>query len=72
MYLFDFNQIWILLTDLKFPISSFTKICQLGAELIHADGLDMLEIKDTFRVYDNASSGYFVPTFRDNLWILGP
>jgi hypothetical protein len=72
MFLFDFNEIWILLTDFKFPISSSTKICRVGAELIHADGLDITEIKDTFRVYDNTSSGYFLPTFRDNLWILGP
>jgi hypothetical protein len=46
----------------------------VGAELIHADVLDMTEIKGTLRVYDtrNASSGYFLPTFRDNLRILGP
>jgi len=58
--------------DQKFPISSFTKICHVGAELIHADGLDVTEIKSAFHVYDNASSGYFLPTFPDNLWILGP
>jgi len=74
MFLFDFNQIWILLTDLiiSFQFQVSKKVCHVGAELILADELDMTEIKGTFRVCDNASSGYFLPTFRDNLWILGP
>jgi len=39
IFLFDFNQIWVYLTDFhnKSPISNFMGICPVGASLIYAD-----------------------------------
>ena len=47
MFLFDFNKIWIVLTDLirSFQFLVSRKLCHVGAELILAGGLDMTEMK---------------------------
>jgi hypothetical protein len=75
LFLFDFNQIWILSTDFirsfQFQVSRKSVKWEPSC-LLPADGLDTTEIKDSFSVCDNASSGNFLPTFRDNQWILGP
>ena len=55
-------QIWLEVSNFKFQEKSV-----MWSWVDTTEGLDMTEIKGTFRVFDNASSGYFLPTFHENL-----